>query len=180
MVRKHLFPTHAFYDEGRPRFTGRSYFPLLPTKGRVYWVEPGAPGYFVAYDRNNDGRITEASELFSSASFDNGFEHLKEFDSNGDGRINARDARFGQLLAWKDENGDGVSETKELQPLSALGVVSISLKYSNKSWREIGDRAELRQNPPSLSAIPLHASAGRGRSSTTGSALRPSGSRSPP
>ena len=46
----------------------------------------------------------------------NGFESLKEFDSNNDGIIDEKDKEFTNLLLWQDKNG--ISETDELIKLS--------------------------------------------------------------
>ena len=48
----------------------------------------------------------------------NGFESLKEFDSNNDGIIDEKDKEFTNLLLWQDKNSNGISETDELIKLS--------------------------------------------------------------
>jgi len=54
----------------------------------------------------------------------NGFESLKEFDSNNDDIIDEKDKEFTNLLLWQDKNG--ISETDELIKLSDK-VKSINL-----------------------------------------------------
>jgi hypothetical protein len=61
----------------------------------------------------------------------NGFEALKELDTNGDGRITAEDASFARLLVWSDRDGNRQSSPDELTPASARGIVSIELAYSS-------------------------------------------------
>lgn len=139
-------PLMLFTDDKRPTFTGKSHFPLIPNASRVFWVEPGAPGWFLAYDENGDGKIGTAGELFSSAYLPNGFEQLRAFDQNGDQKIDARDPKFSKLLLWSDANGDGISESSELRSIASLDVVSIDLRYDDRAYREIGERAELRQS----------------------------------
>ncbi len=48
----------------------------------------------------------------------NGFESLKELDSNNDGIIDEKDKEFTNLLLWQDKNSNGISETDELIKLS--------------------------------------------------------------
>ena len=48
----------------------------------------------------------------------NGFENLKELDSNNDDIIDEKDKEFTNLLLWQDKNSNGISETDELIKLS--------------------------------------------------------------
>ena len=85
---------------------------------------------FIAIDKNNNGTIDNGSELFGNKSISNnayaytnpnaknGFESLKEFDSNNDGIIDEKDKEFTNLLLWQDKNSNGISETDELIKLS--------------------------------------------------------------
>ena len=85
---------------------------------------------FIAIDKNNNGTIDNGSELFGNKSISNnayaytnpnaknGFESLKEFDSNNDDIINEKDKEFTNLLLWQDKNSNGISETDELIKLS--------------------------------------------------------------
>ena len=85
---------------------------------------------FIAIDKNNNGTIDNGSELFGNKSISNnayaytnpnaknGFEALREFDSNNDGIIDEKDKKFTNLLLWQDKNGNGISETDELIKLS--------------------------------------------------------------
>ena len=59
----------------------------------------------------------------------NGFLALSEYDSNGDGQITAADARFGEILVWRDGDSDKRSAGSELTTLSEEGVSQISLGY---------------------------------------------------
>ena len=85
---------------------------------------------FIAIDKNNNGTIDNGSELFGNKSISNnayaytnpnaknGFESLKELDSNNDGIIDEKDKEFTNLLLWQDKNSNGISETDELIKLS--------------------------------------------------------------
>lgn len=92
----------------------------------------------LAIDKNNNGIIDNGSELFGNksisdsafsyinSSLNNGFETLKNYDSNNDGIIDSQDAEFDKLLLWQDKNSNGISETDELIKLSDK-VKSINL-----------------------------------------------------
>jgi hypothetical protein len=136
-------PLMLFFDDNRPSFTGESDF-KLSASGKTKWVEPGAPGYFLALDRNGNGKIDGAEELFGNQDKDqNGFEALRELDSNHDGVIDAKDKMFKKLLLWNDKNGDGISQKEELEPLSKR-VVKISLQYKGVH-KDYGNNAQARQ-----------------------------------
>ena len=47
----------------------------------------------LAYDKNGNGIVDDASELFGSRDMD-GFSVLRAFDDNGDGYIDAQDSKF--------------------------------------------------------------------------------------
>jgi len=95
---------------------------------------------------DGDGVISRADELFGDRDGEkaNGFEALRDLDTNGDGVISAKDRDFRRLVLWNDKNGDGVSQTDELIPLSKVGITSISLNY-RKVLRPIGRHAEERE-----------------------------------
>jgi hypothetical protein len=91
---------------------------------------------FLAIDRNNDGYITDGSELFGNHTHpeaSNGFEalHKLALESNGGQErysVSADDPLFSKLLLWTDSNHNGLSEPDELQ--AAADVVSdIGLGY---------------------------------------------------
>lgn len=138
-------PLMVFFDSKRPQFTGNVAFPLNPT-GQTTWPEKGSAGAFIAIDRDGDGKITKAEELFGSegGKYKNGFEALREFDSNHDGVIDNKDKDFDKLLLWFDKNGDGISQKDELVPLKSR-IKSISLKYDSSSTNGVGNRAEVRE-----------------------------------
>ncbi len=99
---------------------------------------------FLVYNRDDDPKITNGSELFSDqvifpddTKSTDGFDVLQRFDTNGDNVVNINDAAFDALMVWIDKNHDGVtyfpvSDTeeelakKELFSLEELGITSIS------------------------------------------------------
>jgi hypothetical protein len=137
-------PLMVFFDEARPKFNGSSEFKLSASK-KTYWVEAGAPGYFLAVDRNKNKKIDHKVELFGDQdSEQNGFDSLREFDSNNDGEISRKDKGFESLVLWQDKNGDGKTDDGEMEALGKR-VTRISLGYERRV-ASYGDTAEARQN----------------------------------
>jgi hypothetical protein len=98
---------------------------------------PTAATPWLALDRDGSGSIEDGSELFGSMTTlpggrraANGFEALRELDTNADGRITAEDAAFARLLVWSDRDGDRRSSPGELVTAAAWGLLSIDLAYS--------------------------------------------------
>jgi len=80
-------------------------------------------------DLNDDGRITDGSELFGSFSklsdgsrARDGYEALQAFDSNSDGYVDSTDANYLDLMVWRDSNENGVTDQGELSSLADLGI----------------------------------------------------------
>lgn len=138
-------PLYLYFDEKRPQFTGSSYFPLDPAGRPVRWVEPNAPGYLLVYDRDHDGKITSADELFGDNTDSNGFEVLRELDLNHDGVIDAKDRAFSKLQLWRDINADGISQKNELTTLKQKSVLSISLNYEKGNIIPLPAGVQLRE-----------------------------------
>jgi hypothetical protein len=110
------------------------------TKQQVAWTDPKYSNGWLALDRNHNGLIDNATELFGNvtpqptSSNLNGFRALAVYDlpengGNNDGYITAADSIYPQLLVWTDTNHNGISEPNELQSLDQAGVVSIGLDY---------------------------------------------------
>lgn len=95
------------------------------------WVGPDDG--FVVMDRNKDGAINDHSEMFGTNGM-RGFEHLGLYDSNHDGKIDADDDVWEELLVWRDENSDGVSQEHELKSLEAYNIQSIGLDYEKTAY----------------------------------------------
>jgi len=72
---------------------------------------------FLAFDRNDNGRIDDGRELFGPASGD-GFAELAALDDDGNGWIDEADAAWSQLRVWQpDADGKG-----RVQSLNDAGV----------------------------------------------------------
>ncbi len=137
-------PLMIFASEERPQFNSVSDFPLNPGM-KTYWPEKNHPGYFLAWDRQKNGVISEADQLFgNSEKAQNGFEKLRQLDSNKDGWIDESDEKFQELVLWRDANSDGKSTASEIIPASQK-VRKISLKYQKGHLRPIGRNAEERE-----------------------------------
>lgn len=127
-------------------------FDLLATGSaqKTAWISKDDA--LLAIDWNQNGRIDDATELFGEQSFGqehaDGFIALRDLDTNGDSRIDARDASFVDLLVWKDANQNGVSEVGELVSLKDTGirslpVVAVSVP-ENDSYDAFGNQTPLR------------------------------------
>ena len=114
---------------------------------RVAWTEPGGDDAWLVLDRNGDGRIDDATELFGDrtpqppAGERHGFLALALFDQpahggDGDGWIGAGDAVFDDLRLWLDHDHDGVSDLGELIPLASADIEAIGLDFFRSQRRD--------------------------------------------
>ena len=102
------------------------------------WIN--ADDAFLVIDKNVNGKIDNGRELFGDAYIKkncqmatDGFDALKDLDSNSDGKIDSNDADFASLSLWRDLNQDGVSQTNELFTLISQNIAVInvdSIKHS--------------------------------------------------
>ena len=117
---------------------------LLPASGAVLfnhnadgiktgtgWVHPNDG--FLVRDLNGNGVIDTGRELVGEDTLKsngllaaNGFDALRELDSNGDDQITSADTVFSELKVWRDLNQDGISQANELSNLGQLNITSIS------------------------------------------------------
>jgi len=101
------------------------------------WITPDDA--FLVLDRNGNGLIDDGTELFGDSTplldhegrkigeAEDGFAALEQEDTNGDGSVDANDARFSDLRVWRDLDSDGVSQENELQTLSEAGILAIKV-----------------------------------------------------
>ena len=86
-------------------------------------------------DRNGNGTIENGSELFgvdyvksNGSKAVDGFDALRDLDSNLDGLFDTKDSLFGNVRIWRDLNQDGVSQAVEIFTLQTLGITGIGLR----------------------------------------------------
>jgi hypothetical protein len=122
-------PLVLAFDSNQPVRMEPAAHSFLLAPGSIPFEWPTAATPWLAMDRNGNGRIDDATELFGSAER-NGFELLASLDSNRDAVLDQQDCGWGRLLVWRDENGNGLSEPEELVPAAREGLLGISLQYT--------------------------------------------------
>ncbi|MBX0311455.1 MAG: hypothetical protein JHC31_06715, partial [Sulfurihydrogenibium sp.] len=93
---------------------------------------------FLVWDKNNNGRIDDISEMFGNAN-QSGFKALALYDTNRDGKIDASDDVFKNLKVWVDRNGDGRTDEGELLSLSDVGIKAIDLNTVQTNINQEGN-----------------------------------------
>jgi hypothetical protein len=95
-------------------------------------------------DEGNDNQITQSKEIafakWTAAEGDTDLEGLAAtFDSNHDGVLDARDARYADFKVWKDANSNGVVDAGEMQTLAQAGIKSFNLKVKDGTNLSLDD-----------------------------------------
>ncbi|WP_051553585.1 hypothetical protein [Desulfobulbus elongatus] len=91
---------------------------------------PGGGCGFLAFDRNQDGRINNGLELFGPAS-GSGFGELADLDSDANLWIDENDPVFDQLLIWSPDGQGGGS----LLSLREAGVGAIAVTHAGTGFQ---------------------------------------------
>lgn len=126
---------------------------------RLGWTAKGVMNAFLCLPDAN-GACDDGKDLFGNftpqppSATPNGYAALAVYDTNHDGVIDSRDPVFSSLRLWVDLNHDGVSQSNEIFTLPALGVYSLSLKYTeDRKMDQYGNlfryRAKVNPNDPS-------------------------------
>jgi hypothetical protein len=104
------------------------------TPVRIGWTRADTDQAFLCRDLNRNGTIDNGLELFGNATIlkngsraENGFVALAEYDENGDGVIDQKDAVWYELLLWRDRNHDGIAQASELEAVSTSDLAAISV-----------------------------------------------------
>ncbi|TIH08376.1 calcium-binding protein [Pseudomonas leptonychotis] len=108
------------------------------------WVK-GDDGFLVL-DRNANGAIENGGELFgvdtvklNGLKAKDGFDALRDLDSNADGVFDSQDTEFTTVRIWQDLNQDGVSQSNELKSLSAHNITAINLDSTRTNQNSNGN-----------------------------------------
>ena len=112
--------------------TDQHFFFDLDSDGREEELAMlGAGSGYLAWDKNEDGRINDGSELFGTSTGE-GFRELAEYDEDKDGWIDEDDFIWSKLQIWcKDENG-----RDHLYRLAEKGVGAICLSNSDTEFSQ--------------------------------------------
>ncbi len=96
------------------------------------WI--GSDDGILVRDLDGNGTIDSGRELFGDQTLKsngqtavNGFDALRDLDTNADGNFTAADAAWSSVKVWRDLDQDGVSDTGELFTLEQLGVSRIGV-----------------------------------------------------
>lgn len=113
---------------------------------RTGWV--GQDDGLLVRDLNNNGQIDNGSELFGNNTVlsngkkaANGFEALKDLDSNSDGIFNSSDTAWNEVKVWKDSNPNGLVDNGELITLEQANIKNINLNDQNSTIVDENDNA---------------------------------------
>lgn len=97
-------------------------------KDSISFVSQGSG--FLALDKNQDGIINDGSELFGTQSGD-GFKDLARYDKDGNGWIDEADEVFNQLKIWtKDEHGKDVLMNLKEAGIGAIYLGNVDTQFS--------------------------------------------------
>ena len=128
---------------------------------QITWTKRDSDTGFLVLDRNNNGKIDDAGEMFGNHTLTaygeptpenfNGFAALAEYDNadlggNNNGRIDPGDAIWSRLRVWIDRNHDGVSQPEELRTLESLSISGIDRDSDadHQKWDRFGNLYKFR------------------------------------
>ena len=112
------------------------------------WTSAGSRDALLVLDRNGDGIVNDASELFGDSTpllsggvAAHGYAALAELDApenggNGNFAIDPGDAIYDDLKLWIDTNHDGFSESTELWSLAEIGLERLDLDFRESPRRD--------------------------------------------
>ena len=117
------------------------------TSIKTSWV--GKEDGILVFDKNNDGKINDGSELLGNftqksdgSTTKHGYDALSLLDSNKDGVIDAKDEGFVNLKVWQDANSNGIVDEGEMKKLSELNISSLNLTHQTEN-KNLEDRNKI-------------------------------------
>lgn len=94
---------------------------------------------FLAFDKNNDGKINDGTELFGPGT-GNGFSELAAYDSDGNHWIDENDAIYSKLSVWtKDAAGKDQLQTLKQANVGALFLGQVATPFELTSGNNHSD-----------------------------------------
>ncbi|MBC3875110.1 VCBS repeat-containing protein [Undibacterium flavidum] len=94
---------------------------------------------FLAFDKNNDGKINDGTELFGPGT-GNGFSELAAYDSDGNHWIDENDAIYSKLKVWtKDAAGKDQLQSLKQANVGALFLGQVETPFELKSGNNHSD-----------------------------------------
>ena len=116
---------------------------------KTSWV--GKDDGLLVRDINGNGQIDNGTELFGNNSVlsngekaKNGFEALKDLDSNQDYVFDQNDAAWNEVKVWKDSNQNGIVDEGELLTMEQAGITGFDLNYQSQSRDDANGNAHLQ------------------------------------
>lgn len=98
--------------------------------GRAPWTWISPDWGFLTWDPRRTGKVASGRQLFGSVTWwifwKDGYEPLSLLDDDGDGWLRGKE--LAGLAVWRDRNGNGISDSSEITPVEALGIVGIACR----------------------------------------------------
>jgi hypothetical protein len=105
---------------------------------------------FLAFDRNQNGRIDNGTELFGPAT-NHGFAELAKLDSDGNGWLDEADILFKSLSIWRPEqDGPGLLSSLADEHVGAISLAELATPFALRS-NENKDLGQIRSSGVYLS-----------------------------
>ena len=119
------------FDGKAAELSGKCFAFDLDCDGATESVAALASGSaYLAFDRNDDGRINDGGELFGTKS-GNGFADLAAFDDDGNRWLDENDAVFDRLRIWEPADaGEARQSTLRERGVGALYLESVATPFS--------------------------------------------------
>ncbi len=96
----------------------------------INYINPGSG--FLVFDKNEDGKINDGSEMFGPST-GNGFNELSAYDDDKNNWIDENDAIYSKLALWhKGENVDILTNLKE-SDVGAIYLGSVKTQFDVKN-----------------------------------------------